>query len=431
MLVLSRKPYWIAWPLLLFAAAGCSKRNLDLGDGRIGLDGGGGSVGVTDAAPSDVTTGIMPPLPDAGPGIGADGSGGGCGVTRVLLPWTTSTTAPLHLSVAASTDAVAVMNRQANTNTLDVRTYALDGSPVGGYQWQGDAQFLTYEDDRFLLVTRATTQDFMITSLGSNLMGGTRLDLASANVTEHILGVVGAPPSSHLLTDQRFVNFADGTSVTWSAMLGPTDANPFKSGRIFGLAALSDRVLVAWSQGGALRLAAVDLNGNLLAHVTDASFFDASLPDTATAIPYDTGLLMFDGNPVRLTQIGPDLSRRVIGRSTMLGVFNRTAPQVGALVWRGEPTAFWLSVYPDTDTSQGAAIHQVYGCTFNLADLSTCAGLWIIDSMAGQAGYGVAQDPVAATALPRGGAAVAFTDSGGASWLYVDDMSCPANGAEP
>jgi hypothetical protein len=431
MRLLSRGLSWIAWPLLLFAAAGCGKRDLDLGDGRIGIDGGGGggSVGITDAAPTDGPPADLPPLRDGGPSMTPDGPAAGCGMNRIALPWTSSPSAPLHLGGAASSDAVAVMNRQGNM--LDVRTYALDGTSVGGYQWQGDAQFLPYEDDRFLLVSRSTTDDFMMTSLGRDLKGGTRLDLANATATEHIVGVVGAPPSTYLLTDERFINFAAGGNVTWSAMLGTAGADAFKTGRIVGLAALSDRVLMAWSRQGALTLTTVDFTGHLIGQLTYDSVLDTSLPDTATAIPFDTGLLMFDDNPVRLTQIGSDLSRRVIGKNAMLGVFARTAPQVAAIVQHGKPTAFWLTVFPDSDTSQATASHQLWGCTFDLSDPSSCQSLWQVDPMTGLMGYGVAQDPVAAAALPGGGFAVAFTDAGGSSSLYVYDTSCMTGGAEP
>ena len=153
--------------------------------------------------------------------------------------------------------------------------------------------------------------------------------------------------------------------------------------------------------------------------------------ETATAIPWDTGLLLFDANPVRMTQIGFDLSRTVIGENQQLRTFYRTAPRIAAVPLAGRaagsrPIAFWLTVFPATDNSQGFTTHQLYGCELDLAAPAACATAAPI-AATGLGGYGIAEEPVAAAAIPASDAfAIAHTDVDGRSWLRVADLGCAA-----
>jgi len=168
MLFRSGRAPWIAGSLLL-VSAGCSRRNLAIGgDGTPpGFDAGGGSTAsMTDAAPPDGSgTGGQPATGDGGFGrreIGRlDAAESTCVTAAIPLPWTKTASRPLRLAVVASSDAIAVMNRLPDR--LDVRTFGHDGAAIGGFQFQADAQLLPYHDDRFLLVSRSTTGDFMAT----------------------------------------------------------------------------------------------------------------------------------------------------------------------------------------------------------------------------------------------------------------------------
>ena len=429
MLHRSSRASWILWPLMLTSAA-CSKRNLDLGDGT-------GEIGGRDGGPVTETEGGLPdgpigtadgpvlPPPDARV-MRLDAMESGCVSAAILLPWTQTSSAPLHLTVAASSDAVAVTSR--TSTQLDVRTFARDGTAVGSFQFESDAQFGAYRDDRFLLVARGTTGDFAATSLGRTLMGGSRLGVASATATEHILGSIALSADVIVLTDEHFVSFAAGGGLPWSGVLGATDKDTFKTGRLYGLAAQSNKVLIAWSTSTALRLAVLSSGGTLAARVDDGSFFGSLGSQTASAIPYGGGLLLFDGNPVRLTQVGFDLSRQPLGQNTQLRTFYRSAAQVAAITMPDRPVAFWLTVFPATDASQGLTTHQLYGCALDPANPATCVSTSLI-AATGLGGYGISSDPVAAAALPDGsGFAIAHTDVYGQAWLRIADLSCAVPG---
>jgi hypothetical protein len=327
-----------------------------------------------------------------------------------------------RLDVAATADAVAVMNRQPMT--LDVRTYTRDGTVIAGYQFAADAQFLPGPDGRFLLVARGVTGDFVATALDADLVGGTRLYTAAASATERMLGAITLATTTIVITDEHFVNVGSGRAVAWSAALGAADWAAFHSGRLYGMAAQADRVLIAWGASDVLRLAVLDASGNLVARADDDTFLGYLGSETTTAIPWDTGLLMFDGNAVRLTQIGFDLSRKVLGTNTQLRTFYRTAPRVAAIALLGRPVAFWLTVFPETDNTQGFTTHQLYGCDLDLAAPATCLGTAPI-AATGLGGYGIAQEPLAAAAIPGSASfAIAHTDVTGRSWLRIADLDC-------
>jgi hypothetical protein len=413
----------IAVLLVLGFCGSCSQRQLQVGgSGSIAFDAGG--LDAPDALPS----------PKDGPSS-ADGTGGvieidaaesACVTAAVALPWTTTASSPLRLDVAATASAVAVINRQAKQT--DVRTYRRDGTVIAGFQFGVDAQFLAYDDSRFLLVARGTTGDFVATSIDPDLYGGTRLFTATANATEHMLRAVALSSAAVvLITDEHFVNVATGVIVPWSTILGAADRDTFKVGRIFGAAAEEDRVVLAWGAGSALRLAVVDAAGNLLTRADDSAFFSVQGSDTATAVPFETGLLMFDGNPVRLTQIGFDLSRTAVGQNTQLRAYYRITPRVAAIGLQGRPIGLWLTVFPATDNSQDVTTHQLYACELDLAAPASCLSTALV-AATGIGGYAIAQQPVAAAAFPDGAFAVAHTDAGGASWLRLANLGCARAG---
>jgi hypothetical protein len=410
--------------LVLAMCASCSRRNLNLGSGSFSLDGGPGSpTDASDAPPS--TNDAMAPADGAVIGV-RDAAESACVTTAIQLPWATNMVAPLRLEVAATSAVVAVINRQAKQ--ADVRTYQRGGAVISGFQFGADAQFLPYSDRRFLLVARGTTGDFVATAIDPDLHNGTRLFTATANATEHMLGAITLSSTAIVvISDEHFVNVATGTILPWSTVLGAVDADAFKSGRIFGMAAQPDRVLLAWGAGTTLRLAVVDAAGNLLTRADDGAFFGALGSDTATAAPFGDGLLMFDGNPVRITQLGFDLSRNRIGENTQLRTFSASAPQVAAIGLQGRPVAFWLTVFPAADNSQSFATHQLYGCEMDLAAPANCLGTALV-ATTGLGGAAVSQQPVAAAAFPDGAFAVAHTDAAGDSWLRVANLGCAIRG---
>ena len=110
---------------------------------------------------------------------------------------------------------------------------------------------------------------------------------------------------------------------------------------------------------------------------------------------------------------------------------NSAVPKVAAIVLQGRPIAFWLTVFPATDNSQGSTPHHLYGCELDLAAPASCARTALIAST-DFSGDGVAQEPVAAAAFPDGsGFAIAHTDTTGHSWLHVANLSCADPRAAP
>jgi hypothetical protein len=418
-------------PVLSVLSWACSKRDLV-------IDGPG--IGHLDGGPLDAGTA-------GGPMAGASGTGGtggqrippldagasDCVGTTVLLPWTEpSAMAPMRLEVATSSAALAVLNRQADQ--LDVRTYGRDGSVIGGFQFAWDTQVLASRDSRFVLVTRGQSGDLVATAIDANLIGSTRLYSAPAHATEHILSAIALPTTVIVLTTEHFVNLATGTTVQWTDIipgLFPGEPNPFSTSVPYGLATDGSRVLMAWGDQNNLWVAVIDASGTLVAQEQQLKFLDYPTAQPPTAIPYDGGLLLFDGNAVRATKIGFDLSRTVLGANTELRTFYRTAPKVAAIVLQGHPVAFWLTVFPATDNTQGSTPHHLYGCQLDLAAPASCLGTAPIASTT-FTGYGVGQEPVAAAAFPDGtGFAIAHTDTDGYSWLNIADLSCATPRAAP
>jgi hypothetical protein len=408
--------------LLAVAGAGCAKRDLQgTGPGPIGVDagaGGSGGAGSTDAAPVDGAI----PIVDAGLPP-TDTGASACVSTTTPLPWTKPASTLTRLDVVTAGDAVAVMNR--HPDLLDVRTYTRGGAVIAGFQFAADAQFLPYRDGRFLLVTRGVTGSFSATAIDPDLVGGSRLYSGSSSATEHVRGGIPLASSTVLITDERFVHVGGGSAADWSSILGAADADTFESSNIYGIASQSDRVLIAWGTNNTLRLAVVTTSGALVARADHPNFFDDSVGGyTASAVPWGGGLLLFDGSKVRLTRIEFDLSLTPLGANEQMRTFYRTSPRVAAIGLLGRPIAFWLTVFPGTDNSQGFTTHQLYGCELDLGAPSTCVTAAPI-AETGLGGYGIAEEPVAAAAFEDGASfAIAHTDANGRSWLRVANLGC-------
>ena len=142
-------------------------------------------------------------------------------------------------------------------------------------------------------------------------------------------------------------------------------------------------------------------------------------------MPCDAGLLLFDGNPVRLTQIGFDLSRTPVGQNTQLRTFYRTTPRVAAIGLQGRPIALLADGVPGHRQQPG--IHHppaLRRASWTSRRPPACLSTAPI-AATGLGGYGIAQEPVAAAAFPDGAAfAVAHTDANGCSWLRVANLGC-------
>jgi hypothetical protein len=90
----------------------------------------------------------------------------------------------------------------------------------------------------------------------------------------------------------------------------------------------------------------------------------------------------------------------------------------------GRPVGIFLTVYPGTDNTQGNTLHRLYACALDVSDPATCATALPI-AETGLGGYGIAEVPVAAAALPDGRLfAVAHSDAANRTWLRIVDMSC-------
>ena len=192
--------------------------------------------------------------------------------------------------------------------------------------------------------------------------------MVGSTATERVRAVVAGPLGIVLLTTERFVNTTTKVAVPWTTTLGP-DAAAFASGRVYGAVAQGNQILVAGGMGSSLGLMVLDTDGNLVRSGVDAQALDNLAGDTITTLPFGGGLLMFDGNPPRLTQIGFDLSRIELGHNTQMRTFYRSAPRVAPIVLMGgQPVGVWLTVFPGTDDSQGNTSHQLYACALDVDD---------------------------------------------------------------
>jgi hypothetical protein len=427
---------WRARSVLLLAfvaSAACQKGSLQpdpSGTGGIGtgtLDGGSGAAGggfggVGGAGGAGVGGGF------GGAGIGAADGGAGsfnpspCVITSVPLPWMTVDGRTARFEVVASGDAIAVLHR--DLARLDVRTYRIDGTSLGGLQFAADAQFQPYGAGHFLLVTRGQTMDIVATDLPATLTGGRRVAAAPGSATELLRAAVQMPGAIIALTTAHFVNLTTGTTVAWTTALGP-DAQALASGSVYGAAATAGEILVAGGGGTSLGLMVLDPAGRVLRSGIDPQGLGTVNPETTTAIPYGTGLLMIDGNPPRLTQIGFDLSRTELGHHLQMETFYRTTPRVAAVPLAGDVVGIWLTVFPTPDNSQGGTAHQVFGCALDVANPSSCTRMFSV-AETGLTGYLVAPSPIAATGLDQRTIAVAHSDAHNRTWLRITDTLCSA-----
>jgi len=374
----------------------------------------GGSIGVGGSVGLGGASGSGPPPVDFGASP--------CVITSVPLPWTTVTGLVTRLEVVTSSDAIAVLNRQPGQ--LDIRTYRRDGTPLGGLQFAPDVQLLPNGSDHFLLIARGTTGDFVATDLPPSLLGGRRAFVAASTATEQVRAAVPLAATIILLTTERFLNMANGAYVPWTAVLGP-EAQTLASGRVYGATSVGSEMLVAGGSGRSLGLMVLDSAGNVIRSGVDGLAFDSlASADAMTTLPFGGGLLMFDGNPTRLTQIGFDLSRTELGHNTQMATFYATAPRIAPIVVMGRPVGVWLTVFPGADNSQGTTVHQLYACALDVAAPAACATTLPI-AQTGLSGYDIAPAPIGVVALADGRAfAVAHSDAAGHTWLRVTDMMC-------
>jgi len=266
--------------------------------------------------------------------------------------------------------------------------------------------------------------DLVLATFDAALTSGSTALAVSATATEHILAAIDLAKTTIVVTDERFINLATGTSATWSAALGAAEAQTIKAGRVYGMAAQADKVLLAWGADMTLGLVVMDASGHVLAHVLDDKYLGYLAAQTTSAMPTADGLLLFDGNPVRMTQIDFALSRTELARNMQLLTFYRTVPRVAGVTLGGRPVGFWLSVFPSSDNSQDRTLHQLYGCALDLAAPAACAGTSLI-ATTDLGGYELEAQPVAAAALPGGDAvAIVHTDAGDRTWLRIADLRC-------
>jgi hypothetical protein len=385
--------------------------------GSGGITGAGGSIG----GPFDGGVGVAGGSGwiDAG-GAPMDYGALACVLTSVPLPWTVLTGAPPVLEVITTGDTIAVLYRQPSL--LDVRTYGRDGTPVGGFQFLPDTQVIPYDGGRLLVITFGQTGDFVAHALPPTFEGGTRMFTARGTGTERMRGAIALPGTAILLTTKHFVNMGAGLTIPWTTLLGG-EAQGLTTGALYGIAAANGEILVAGGGGSSLGLMVLDAAGNLLRSGVDTQAFDNAARDTTTAVPFAGGLLMFDGSPPRLTQIGFDLSRVELGRHAQMQTFYRTAPRVAGMVMMGKPVGVWLTVFPGTDNTQGSTAHQLYGCVFDVTNPDACATQLPI-ARTGLNGYVIDQHAIGAAALTDTMFAVAHHDQSNHTWLRIADMAC-------
>ena len=84
-------------------------------------------------------------------------------------------------------------------------------------------------------------------------------------------------------------------------------------------------------------------------------------------------------------------------------------------------------MFPGTDNTQGNTLHRVFGCAFDATNPAICAPAFPI-AETGLDGYEIAQDPIAAAALPGSGSsgsfAVAHADASNRTWLRIAYIDC-------
>jgi hypothetical protein len=350
-----------------------------------------------------------------------DGAASECVRTSVQLPWKASDHPGLE--VVAGDDVIAVLDRRPAG--LEVRSHGVDGAYLAAGVFGGDTQVLAAPGGGLTVIARTDEGgDWVEATFNAKLTAGSAGFAVSATKTERALAAVDTPGATFLVTDERFVNMATGKSAAWAAVLDAAAAESFKTGRVYGLSAQAGKVLLAWGAHMTLGLAVVDTSAHVLAQALDDQFLGYLGAETTTGMPTADGLLLFDGNPVRTTRIDFALARHELARNEQLEAFYRTVPRVAGITLGGRPVGFWLTVFPSTDNSQGSTPHQLYGCALDLAGGKTCAGTSLI-AATDLGGYGIADEPVAAAALPGATAfAIAHTDASDRTWLRIADLSC-------
>jgi len=324
------------------------------------------------------------------------------------------------LELTATGGAIALALRRIDG--LAVRVVRPDGQLITSQVFHRDARLLRWGDDGFLIVAVGAFNTLVASVRTASLARTSDLSLPVTGMERvTAAAIVGDAPLA--LTTERFLNFVTKTAVPWSTVLGEEPAKVFQKSRLYGVAAGPDRLLVAWGSDQTLAVAALDPAGTLLGLKVDDKFFGFQGQYGASVVPHPAGMWLFDGNPVRMTQIGFDLARTDLGQQDELRTFYRTVPVVAGLPWKGSAIGFWLTVFPGLDRSQAEYVHQVYGCQFQ-PGAARCDRKFLV-AETGLGGYGIATEPMAATVLADGqGFAVAHSDAQGRTWLRIGDLGC-------
>jgi hypothetical protein len=358
---------------------------------------------------------------DVDAGAGEAAAGATCVRTSVLLPWPASEHPALE--VVAGEDAIAVLNRQADG--LEAHILGPDGAPLGAGTFGPDTQVLAAPGGGFDVVARTDEGgDWVEATFNARLTSGTPGFAVSATPTERALAALALPTATVLVTDERFINMATGMSATWSAVLDGAGAQALEDGRLYGLTAQDGNVLLAWGAQNVMGMAVMDTSAHVVRQGVSGK---ASRPlggETTTALPFDGGLLLFDGNPVSGMHLDFTFSMSPLAPNQQLRAYDEAIPRVASVVLGGLPVAFWLSVFPSTGNTSASASHQLYGCALDLAAGRTCASTALV-ATTDLRGDDVAAAPLAAAAMPDGTAfAIVHTDARDATWLRVADLSC-------
>jgi hypothetical protein len=184
-------------------------------------------------------------------------------------------------------------------------------------------------------------------------------------------------------------------------------------------------LLVAWAAQSTLGRFVTDTAGQVIGHFAGDGFFGELGAETAGAMPSPDGLLIFDGNPVRATELDFGLGTSELGRNQELLAFGGTVPRVAGATLNGRPVAFWLTTFPTAGAGQASTPHQLYGCALDPAAAADgCAATAAIAST-GLAGSEIAAAPVVAAALPGSATfAIAHSDAADRTWLRLGDLGC-------
>jgi hypothetical protein len=362
-------------------------------------------------------------------GAGGEGGSDECAGVTVELPWADPDTTFLEISfeIVALPNAVAVFARQMVSPILTVAlVYALDGTLISSGGFEPETLIGRASDDLFLFVSHAPDgsiaayhrDDHFETVASSGLIAGT--------TTERLRAAAYLGDDPVAITSERIVNLTTGASRAWSADLDQDAVDILTNGTIYGAGGTADQLLVAagrQSTGQGLLLLRIDSSLNVASsRVEDYSGSNVPAATISAALAGDE-LVLFDGNPLRLSRIDGEPSVEAIGLHEELPTFYRTFSRVSAAPFRGGLVGFWYTSYPSPDNAQGSYVHSVYGCDLDLAEPAACTNRFLIDPT-GHTGFTVAGQPLAAAQVAGDLYAVAYTDVNARAWLRIVDLGC-------